>query len=253
MAYVDLIVGGSGCECTINETGEVMATIPRRILGLLVPIAGLTAIATATALSSPQNEIRTEPLPPPQTDVPLAAAASPATAVVAGGCFWGIEAVFDHVRGVKQAVSGYAGGPPQSAHYEMVGTGRTGHAESVQITYDPAVVTYGQLLQIFFSVHDPTQLNRQGPDEGTEYRSVIFAAGPDQERVARAYIAQLGQANVFGRRIVTDVATLKGFYPAEAYHQNYAALHPDAPYIRINDAPKVVALRKLFPSLYAER
>jgi peptide-methionine (S)-S-oxide reductase len=135
----------------------------------------------------------------------------------------------------------------------MVGTGRTGHAESVQITYDPAVVTYGQLLQIFFSVHDPTQLNRQGPDEGAEYRSVIFAAGPEQERVARAYIAQLGQANVFGRRIVTDVATLKGFYQAEAYHQNYAALHPDAPYIRINDAPKVVALRKLFPSLYAER
>src|SRR5262245_7742000 len=230
-----------------------MATIPHRVLGALAGLAGVTAVLAASSLSSPQNEIRKTPLPAPQTDVPLTPAQEPATAVVAGGCFWGIEAVFDHVRGVKTAVSGYSGGAAETAHYEMVGTGRTGHAESVQVTYDPSAVTYGQLLQVFFSVHDPTQKNRQGPDEGTEYRSVIFTAGPEQERIARAYIAQLDQANVYGRKIVTDVVPLKGFYPAEAYHQNYAALHPDAPYIRINDAPKVVALRQLFPTLYAAK
>jgi peptide-methionine (S)-S-oxide reductase len=229
-----------------------MATVSRGVLGLLVGLA-VTAVVAAASRSSSQNEIRTTPLPAPQADAPLASASTPATAVVAGGCFWGIEAVFDHVRGVKTAVSGYSGGAKETAHYQMVGNGRTGHAESVQISYDSSVVTYGQLLQIFFSVHDPTQLNRQGPDEGTEYRSVIFAADADQERLARAYIAQLEQAGVFGRRIVTDVAPLKGFYAAESYHQNYAALHPDDPYIRINDAPKVVALRKLFPSLYAAR
>lgn len=229
-----------------------MATVSRGVLGLLVGLAGVTAVVAA-ARSSAQNEIRTTPLPAPQADAPLASASTPATAVVAGGCFWGIEAVFDHVRGVKTAVSGYSGGAKETAHYQMVGNGRTGHAESVQVSYDSSAVTYGQLLQIFFSVHDPTQLNRQGPDEGTEYRSVIFVADAEQERLARAYIAQLEQAGAFGRRIVTDVAPLKGFYAAESYHQNYAALHPDDPYIRINDAPKVVALRKLFPSLYAAR
>jgi peptide-methionine (S)-S-oxide reductase len=229
-----------------------MATIPRGVLGSLVSLAGATVILSA-ALPSRQAEIRTAPLPAPQADAPLASTPTPVTAVVAGGCFWGIEAVFDQVRGVKTAVSGYAGGAAETAHYEMVGTGRTGHAESVQITYDPSAVSYGQLLQIFFSVHDPTQLNRQGPDEGTEYRSAIFAAGAEQERIARAYITQLDQAGLFRRRIVTEVTALKAFYPAEAYHQNYAAQHPDDPYIRINDAPKLVALRKLFPSLYVSR
>jgi peptide-methionine (S)-S-oxide reductase len=193
------------------------------------------------------------PAPVPAAAVDAARAATPGrqTAVVAGGCFWGIQAVFQHVKGVISATSGYAGGSAKTAEYEVVSTGETGHAESVQIAYDPSQITYGELLRVFFSVaHDPTLLNRQGPDEGTQYRSVIFYGNDEQKRVAEAYIAQLDQAKVFRHRIVTQVAPLEAFYPAEAYHQNYAALHPNQPYIYYNDAPKVEHLRQEFPDLY---
>jgi len=175
-------------------------------------------------------------------------------AVFAGGCFWGIEAVFEHVRGVRDVTVGYSGGSAQTATYEMVSSGRTGHAESVRIIYDPAQVSYEQLLKVFFYVaHDPTELNRQGPDTGTQYRSVIFYTSAEQKRLARAYIDQLNQAKAFGGPIVTEVVPLDSFYQAEAYHQDYAVHHPDAPYIVINDAPKVTNLRAQFPDLYAAR
>ena len=191
-------------------------------------------------------------IPSPAADTPLAAPGAPSrTAVVSGGCFWGVQAVYQHVRGVTKAISGYAGGGPSTARYEIVGTGRTGHAESVQITYDPARVTYGQLLRVFFSVaHDPTTLNRQGPDDGAQYRSAIFFQDADQERIARAYITQLDQAHVFRHPIVTEVTKLPAFYEAEGYHQDYATLHPHDSYIMVNDAPKVTNLRTLFPDLY---
>ena len=194
------------------------------------------------------------PLPPPAVDIPVAAAKAPQTAVFAGGCFWGVEAVFRHVKGVSRAVSGYAGGMLVKPSYEQVGTGRTGHAESVEVTYDPSQVSYGQLLAVFFSVaHDPTQLDRQGPDVGTQYRSAIFYMNDDQKRVAEAYVAQLDKAKVFGSPIVTQVAKLPAFYPAEAYHQNYLALHPTQPYIVHNDLPKLAALQKEWPDLYVKR
>ena len=190
-------------------------------------------------------------VPAPSVDAALASGKSNQTVVLAGGCFWGIQAVFQHVKGVISATSGYSGGASATAEYELVSTGETGHAESVKITYDPSQITYGRLLQIFFSVaHDPTQLNRQGPDEGTQYRSAIFYNGDEQKRIAEAYIAQLNQAKVFPRQIVTQVVPLKAFYPAEAYHQDYATRHPDNPYIAYNDAPKVTHLRHLFPDLY---
>jgi peptide-methionine (S)-S-oxide reductase len=190
-------------------------------------------------------------IPGPTVDAAKAAKSGEQTVVVAGGCFWGIQAVFQHVKGVKSATSGYSGGDAKTAHYEMVNTGETGHAESVKITYDPAEITYGELLQVFFSVaHDPTQLNRQGPDDGTQYRSVVFYANDEQKNIAEAYIAQLDKAKVFSGSIVTQVVPLKEFYPAEAYHQNYATLHPDQPYIVYNDAPKVAHLRQEFPELY---
>ena len=190
-------------------------------------------------------------LPSPTTDTALAATKSEQSIVVAGGCFWGIQAVFQHVKGVISATSGYAGGNSKTAEYELVSTGETGHAESVKIVYDPSQITYGQLLRVFFSVaHDPTQLNRQGPDEGSQYRSAIFYNSDEQRRIADAYIAQLDNAKAFPRPIVTQVAPLKGFYAAEAYHQNYAANHPHNPYIVYNDAPKVAHLRQQFPELY---
>jgi peptide-methionine (S)-S-oxide reductase len=193
-------------------------------------------------------------IPGPTVDAPKAAKPGEQTAVVAGGCFWGIQAVFQHVKGVKSATSGYSGGEARTAQYEIVSTGETGHAESVKITYDPAQITYGELLRVFFSVaHDPTQLNRQGPDDGTQYRSVIFYGNDEQKKIAEAYIAQLDKAKVFPRSIVTQVVPLKAFYPAEAYHQNYATLHPGQPYIVYNDAPKVAHLRQEFPELYAEK
>ena len=191
------------------------------------------------------------PVPAPAQDAQLASAPGREAAVVAGGCFWGIQAVFQHVKGVISATSGYSGGSAKTAEYEVVSSGETGHAESVKIVYDPSQITYGELLRVFFSVaHDPTELNRQGPDEGTQYRSVIFYANDEQKRVADAYIAQLNQAKAFPRAIVTQVVPLQAFYPAEAYHQNYAALHPNQPYILFNDAPKVENLRKEFPQFY---
>ena len=193
-------------------------------------------------------------IPNPTVDMPLSKAGAEQTAVIAGGCFWGIQAVFQHVKGVTSATSGYSGGDARTAQYEIVSTGQTGHAESVKITYDSSRITYGQLLRIFFSVaHNPTELNRQGPDEGTQYRSVIFYNGDEQKRIAEAYIAQLEEAKVFPRRIVTQVVPLKTFYPAEAYHQNYATNHPSDPYIRYNDAPKVAHLHDEFPDLYAAK
>jgi peptide-methionine (S)-S-oxide reductase len=190
-------------------------------------------------------------IPVPVVDASIASGKSEQTAVVAGGCFWGIQAVFQHVKGVISATSGYSGGPEKTAQYEFVSTGETGHAESVRITYDPSKITYGQILRVFFSVaHDPTQLNRQGPDEGTQYRSSIFYGNDEQKRIAEAYIAQLEQAKIFPRPIVTQVVPLRTFYPAESYHQDYAAHHPDNPYIVYNDAPKVVHLREQFPDLY---
>jgi peptide-methionine (S)-S-oxide reductase len=190
-------------------------------------------------------------IPVPVVDASIASGKSEQTADVAGGCFWGIQAVFQHVKGVISATSGYSGGPEKTAQYEFVSTGETGHAESVRITYDPSKITYGQILRVFFSVaHDPTQLNRQGPDEGTQYRSSIFYGNDEQKRIAEAYIAQLEQAKIFPRPIVTQVVPLRTFYPAESYHQDYAAHHPDNPYIVYNDAPKVVHLREQFPDLY---
>jgi len=209
---------------------------------LTLVFAGATACSAADRASA---------VPNPAVDAPIAAAKSQQTAVVSGGCFWGIQAVFQHVKGVINATSGYAGGSSMTAHYEIVSTGATGHAESVKITYDPSQVTYGQLLRVFFSVaHDPTELNRQGPDEGTQYRSAIWYANDEQKRIAEAYIAQLEKAKVYSDRIVTQVVPLKGFYPAEEYHQNYATNHPDDFYIMRNDAPKVEHLRAQLPELY---
>lgn len=172
-------------------------------------------------------------------------------AVLSGGCFWGVQGVFEHVRGVTRAVSGYSGGAVASPSYEQVSSGATGHAESVEVHFDPSVVSYGDILRVFFSVvHDPTQIDRQGPDEGTQYRTAIFAATSEQERVAKAYIAQLDKAGVFRRPIATKVSPLTAFYPAEAYHQDYLRRHPDQPYIVVNDLPKIADLKRLFPALY---
>jgi peptide-methionine (S)-S-oxide reductase len=190
-------------------------------------------------------------LPAPAVDAPVASEDSTETAVLAGGCFWGVQGVFQHVKGVKQVVSGYAGGKSATAHYELVGTGTTGHAESVQITFDPHQISYGQLLRIFFSVAtDPTQVNRQFPDSGPQYRSEIFYAGPAQRDIAQRYIAQLDQAHVFGRPIATRVDPDQGFFPAEDYHQDYLTRHPDSPYIATYDLPKIENLKRLFPDAY---
>jgi peptide-methionine (S)-S-oxide reductase len=195
----------------------------------------------------------------PATVVPAPAIDAPAdgdaqTAVLAGGCFWGVQAVFQHTKGVTQVLSGYAGGTKETAQYNVVSSGRTGHAESVQIKFDPRQISYGRILQIYFSVaHDPTQLNRQGPDEGPQYRSAIFYADAAQQQVAQAYIAQLDKAGTFKHPVVTQLTALAGFYPAEAYHQDYATRHPENPYIVYNDLPKVENLKRLFPERYREQ
>lgn len=193
------------------------------------------------------------PVPPPKVDVSFAAKPSRETAVFAGGCFWGTQAVFERVRGVVATTAGYSGGSAATANYADVSSETTRHAESVRVVYDPSKITYGELLRVFFSVaHDPTELNRQGNDVGTSYRSVIFYANNDQKRIATAYIAQLDAAHVFPRPIVTQVVPLKAFYPAEAYHQDYALKHPENPYIYICDRPKVAALKKEFPDLFVK-
>jgi peptide-methionine (S)-S-oxide reductase len=192
-------------------------------------------------------------LPTPAVDIARPAKPAKQSVVFAGGCFWGVQAVFQHVKGVSEALAGYSGGASDTAHYDVVSTGETGHAESVRVTFDPAQVSFGQLLDVFFSVaHDPTELNRQGPDQGSQYRSAVFFTDADERRVADAYIAQLDRAKALPRPIVTEVAPLKAFYTAESYHQDYAALHPDNPYIVVNDAPKVVHLHQLFPELYRD-
>jgi peptide-methionine (S)-S-oxide reductase len=212
-------------------------------------IAALSALVPALGSCAEPATV----VPPPALDEPASAGASSETAVLAGGCFWGVQAVFQHLKGVQQAVSGYAGGAKETAEYETVSGGRTGHAESVQITFDPRQVSYGRILQVYFSVaHDPTQLNRQGPDTGTQYRSNIFVMSESQRRVAQQYVAQLEQAHVFPHRIVTRIDSFTGFYPAEHYHQDFATLHPDHPYIAFNDAPKVEHLKQLFPDLYRQ-
>jgi len=189
-------------------------------------------------------------IPPPAVDTPKAAGPMQ-TAVLAGGCFWGVQAVFQRLKGVQQAVSGYSGGQADTADYETVSSGRTGHAEAVRITFDPKEVTYGEILQVFFSVvHDPTQLNRQGPDIGTQYRSAIFHTDEQQKEIATAYIAQLQKTGSFGRPIVTRVDPMRGFYPAEAYHQDFLLKNPTHPYIVINDLPKVRNFQTTFPALY---
>jgi peptide-methionine (S)-S-oxide reductase len=214
----------------------------------------LTLNACSTTRVSAVSPSFTGAFPNPTLDAPLATSKGEQTAVLAGGCFWGIEAVFEHVKGVKHAESGYSGGSGDTAQYETVSGGDTGHAESVRITYDPSQITYGQLLKVFFAVaHDPTELNRQGPDTGTQYRSAIFYANDEQKRIAASYIAQLNQAKVFADKIVTQVSPLKSFYEAEGYHQNYLVNHPNEPYIVYNDLPKLESLRKQLPELYKEK
>ncbi|RJF70767.1 peptide-methionine (S)-S-oxide reductase MsrA [Rhodopseudomonas palustris] len=214
--------------------------------------AALGALALSASFTPGHAAEEAVVIPPPAVDAK--AGDGMQTAVFAGGCFWGVQGVFQHTTGVVNAVSGYAGGSKASANYMMVSTGTTDHAEAVEIKYDPKQVSYGKLLQIFFSVvHDPTQLNRQGPDRGTQYRSAIFTLNDDQKKVADAYIAQLGAAKVYGGPIVTKVGALEGFYAAEAYHQDYLTLHPSQPYIVYNDLPKIDNLKKLFPKDYREK
>ena len=213
------------------------------------PAILLASAALLTFAGAAQGEDLDKRIPAPVLD-PASSAASE-TVVLAGGCFWGQQAVFEHIKGVTKVVAGYSGGARQTATYPQVITETTGHAESVQITFDPRQVSFGKLLQVFFSVaHDPTQLNFQGPDEGTSYRSEVFFADPAQEKTARAYIAQLEGAHLFGAPIVTKLEPLKGFYPAEAYHQDYLIHNPTQPYIVINDLPKLAALKAVWPELY---
>jgi peptide-methionine (S)-S-oxide reductase len=218
------------------------------IAALLFALTGGVAVMAARTAAAEQPRA----LPAPSADE-QAAMGDSETAVFAGGCFWGVQGVFQHVQGVTSAVSGYAGGDAATAHYQMVGTDRTGHAESVKITFDPKKISYGKILQIYFSVaHNPTELNFQGPDVGTQYRSAIFYANDEQKKVAEAYIAQLDKTNVFGEPIVTKLEPLRGFYAAENYHQDYATLHPSAPYIAFNDLPKIENLKRLFAADYRE-
>ena len=225
---------------------------PRDLVrGTLIVAFTVAAATTLRVAHAPAEEAR--PVPPPALDEPTAAAPTSEVAILAGGCFWGVQGVFQHVKGVTAAVSGYAGGAASTAHYGTVSDGGTGHAESVRVTFDPRRISYGRILQIYFSVaHDPTELNRQGPDVGTQYRSAIFPIGQLQARIAGLYIAQLNAAQVFPAPVVTRVEPGKDFYPAEDFHQNYLVLHPNRLYIAINDLPKIAALQALFPQLYRE-
>lgn len=221
-------------------------------MSLLKPAALAASLCLALACAAPAFAAEAAvAVPAPSGKAVLNSTASSATVVLAGGCFWGVQGVFQHTQGVLQAVSGYAGGKPDTASYPMVSSGSTGHAEAVQVTYDPRKISYGQILQIYFSVaHDPTQLNRQGPDHGTQYRSAIFTSSSEQAQATQAYIAQINAAKVFSTPIVTQVAPLQGFYRAEDYHQDYATLYPNQPYIAYNDLPKISNLQKMYPALY---
>jgi len=217
------------------------------------PIFGGAAAILILAASYGVSAETAVTIPAPAMDAPASTAASEKV-VLAGGCFWGVQGVFQHLKGVKSAISGYAGGTKVDPSYEQVSGGWTGHAESVEITFDPREVSFGKILQVYFSVAtNPTELNRQGPDEGTQYRSEIFTASAEQKRIATAYIAQLDALKAFGRPIVTKVEPMGAFYPAEGYHQNYATLHPDQPYIAFNDLPKIENLSRLFPTLYRDK
>lgn len=217
--------------------------LQQTLVALMIVAFGVSCCANAEAVD--------KRIPAPAVDTPAAEATKPQVAVFAGGCFWGMQGMFQHVRGVTKVVAGYSGGAAETAHYEMVGTETTGHAESVEITFDPKQVSYGQLLQLYFSVaHDPTQLDRQGPDRGPSYRSEIFFASPSQERIARAYVKQLTDAKVFASPIVTKIEPLRAFYPAEGYHQDYLIHHPTQPYIVYNDEPKIEALKRVYPERY---
>lgn len=234
-----------------------MAPSPHRQLrtplarALTIAGAAFSLWAGAGALTATAAE-QAVAIPPPAADLPPAS--GPQTAVLAGGCFWGVQGVFQHTKGVLNAVSGYAGGARETANYPASTTGRTGHAESVKVTYDPAVISYGKLLQIYFSVvHDPTERDRQGPDVGTQYRSTVFAKDDAQKKVAEGYIAQLDAAKVFPKKIATTIETGKTFYPAEDYHQDYLTLHPNQPYIVYNDLPKIEALKTLFAGQYRDK
>ena len=215
-------------------------------LALIVAVMGLSGCVAGIGAAAEKARA----VPVPTTDE-QPSTAGPEVAVFAGGCFWGVQGVFQHVKGVTSAVSGYAGGEKRTAEYEVVSSGTTGHAESVQVTYDPRQITYGRLLQIYFSVaHDPTELNRQGPDYGTQYRSAIFPTNDEQARIAAAYIAQLGEAKVFSSKVVTKIEPGRAFYPAEGYHQDYLDHNPTSPYIAFNDLPKIDDLKHVFPDLY---
>jgi peptide-methionine (S)-S-oxide reductase len=232
----------------------VSFTNVRTRLLLVVAVALSCSLAVALARGRTPAAAGKTPIPDPAFDAPLATSTGTDTMIVAGGCFWGVQAVFQHVKGVVSATSGYAGGSAGTAQYEVVSTGRTGHAESVRVVYDPSQISYGQLLKVFFTVaHDPTQLNEQGPDVGPQYRSALFVSDDKQQRIAKAYVEQLDAAKVFRRRIVTVIDPGEKFYEAEAYHQDYFTRHPYEPYILINDKPKVEALRRQFPELYVER
>lgn len=232
-----------------KEDRDMKSSVARIALGILIVAA--VSVTFAGRFSGSALAASAAAVPAPAVDNALSAKPGEETAVFAGGCFWGIQAVFQHVKGVKSAVSGYAGGHVASPSYEEVSSGATGHAESVKIVFDPSKVSYGQLLHVFFAVaHDPTQLDRQGPDVGTQYRSEIFYTNDAQKRIATAYIGQLSKAKTFSRPIVTRVSGLNAFNVAEEYHQNYATLHPNDPYIRFNDAPKVAALKSEMSALY---
>ena len=216
------------------------------VAAVLIVMAGMNSRAKSSSSANAE-------FPRPAVDQPTSPTKGKEVAVISGGCFWGIQAVYEHTKGVISATSGYAGGTADTASYETVSSGQTGHAESVKIVYDPSEITYGQLLMIFFSVaHNPTELNKQGPDWGTQYRSTVFYASPDQKKVADAYIKQLDAAKVYPSKIVTQVVPLNGFYPAEKYHQDYLKRNPNNPYIMINDLPKLQNLKKEFPELYRE-
>ena len=232
----------------MSEIGISRRLLPYAIAAIML-LAGIVGAAWESGSRAEEGVL----VPAPALDQPLAA--GPAQmAVLAGGCFWGVQGVFQHVKGVQRVLAGYAGGDQAAATYEQVSTGTTGNAESVQITYDPAQISYGQILRIFFSVaHDPTQLNRQGPDVGTQYRSAIFFADPSQQQIAQAYIAQLDRSGIFSRPIATRVDPLKGFASAEDYHQDFLVRNPTYPYIVFNDLPKIAGLKQLFPDAYRER
>ena len=217
----------------------------------LVLIISFMAWTAVRSIGARPPAIPSSPFPKPTVDEPLASVKGKETVVLAGGCFWGVQAVFEHLNGVNSATSGYSGGRIKSPSYEIVSSGLTGHAESVNVTFDPSQITFGQILMVFFSVaHDPTQLNRQGPDTGSQYRSAIFYSNDEQKRIAEAYVAQLDAAQVYSRKIVTQIAPFEAFYRAEEYHQEYLANHPNEPYIVYNDLPKLDRLKQQFPELY---